>query len=49
MMEDEAVLDLGQGSMVVGELEGVDLSSLANIIAGLEQTRSNDIIELDLT
>ncbi|HLZ55778.1 MAG TPA: hypothetical protein VKR06_02425 [Ktedonosporobacter sp.] len=48
-MDEEDTIDLGQGSIEVGGLEMVDLSSLAHFLEDLEQTGTNDTIELDLT
>lgn len=45
---DDEILDLGQGSLLIGELAQVDLSNLETLIVGYELSNVEEI-ELDIT
>ncbi len=45
---DDEIVDLGQGSLLIGDLAHVDLSNLDAMIAQAEQS-DVETIELDIT
>jgi hypothetical protein len=45
---DDEIIDLGQGALLIGNIDVVDLSNLDMIIAQAEQSNV-EAIELDIT